>query len=26
VLDRWFGGDDPLTRELLGRSAPPRTG
>ena len=27
VLDRCFGGgDDPLTRELLGRSAPPATG
>ena len=27
VLDRWFGGqDDPLTRELLGRSAPPPAG
>jgi uncharacterized protein (DUF1810 family) len=27
VLDRCFGGqDDPLTRDLLDRSAPPRTG
>ena len=27
VLDRWYGGeDDPLTHELLERSAPPPTG
>ena len=26
VLDRWFGGDDRLTHELLGRTAPPATG